>query len=306
MAIKTLTTEHLTWINIDQVNNEALNFLRSKYNFHHLDLEDVQGESQTPKIDTYKNYLFMVVQFPHWNASLKQVQSHELNVFIGDGYLITIQHNKSKEMKNFFYRCMKNKSVKKDWMSASSGYLLYRLLESLFKNVRPMLNKMGRGLQEIETTVFDETPNSETVKQLAIHRRAVLAFRRTIDPQRYLIANLSHVRKPFLNEETSLYFDDISDYLNKTWVIVDAYRDSIQGLHVTVESLLTQRTNKVISILTVISVGLLPFTVLASIYGMNIDNLPFAHHPYGVWAMFGGLMILTIVLMVVMKKKRWL
>lgn len=303
MAIKTLKTDNLTWVNIDQVDEEALTYLRTKHNFHHLDLEDVQGESQTPKLDTYNNYLFLIVQYPHWNPNLKQVVAYELNIFIGEGYLITIQHTKSKEMKDFFYRCMKNKTIRKDWMSRTSGYLLYRLLESFFKNSRPMLNRIGKELLIIEDNIFEQQPTAQTVRQLAVHRRANLNFRRIIDPQRYLIANLSHIRKPFLNEETSLYFDDISDYLTKTWAVADTYRDTINGLHVTVESLLAQRTNRVIGVLTVISVGLLPFTVLASIYGMNVESLPFADNPVAVWSMFGVLAVIIIGLMITMRNK---
>ena len=154
--------------------------------------------------------------------------------------------------------------------------------------------------------MFEGEQNTEIVKELAIYRRNILSLRRMIDPQRYLMANLSHIRKPFLNEETSLYYDDINDYLNKVWAIIDTYRDTIQGLHVTVESLITQRTNKVISALTVISVGLLPFTVLASIYGMNITGLPFATNPLWVWGMFGVLAALLGIVIIVMRTRKWL
>jgi Mg2+ and Co2+ transporter CorA len=75
---------------------------------------------------------------------------------------------------------------------------------------------------------------------------------------------------------------------------------------VTVESLINQRTNKVISSLTVISVSLLPLTLLSGIYGMNIANLPFADNPKWVWMMFGGLALFIIGIIIAMKKKRWL
>ncbi|PIT86281.1 MAG: hypothetical protein COU33_04065 [Candidatus Magasanikbacteria bacterium CG10_big_fil_rev_8_21_14_0_10_43_6] len=306
MAIKTLATGKLTWINIDAVDAEALEFLHKNHNFHHLDLEDVQGESQTPKIDTYKNYLFVVLQFPQWKPEEKSVVPHGLDIFIGEEYLITIQHSKSKELKNFFYRCMKNKSVQRDWMSQNSGYLLYKLLESLFKNTQPILNNIGKQLDMVERDIFEGEQDTQIVKKLAIHRRNILNFRRIIDPQRYLIANLSHTRKPFLNEETSLYFDNINDYLSKLWSIVDTYRDTVNGLHVTTESLINQRTNKVIGVLTTISVALLPFTVLSSIYGMNIVGLPYAQNPIGVWLMFLVLAVVVTITIVLMRRKTWL
>ena len=158
----------------------------------------------------------------------------------------------------------------------------------------------------VEQDIFGGEQDTNVVKKLAINRRNILNFRRIIDPQRYLIANLSHTRKPFLNEKTSLYFDNINDYLSKLWSIVETYRDTVNGLHVTTESLINQRTNKVIGVLTTISVALLPFTVLSSIYGMNIVGLPYAQNPLGVWLMFLGLAALVFITIVVMRKKTWL
>jgi magnesium transporter len=306
MAIKTLKQKNLTWVNIDSVDDSALSFLKENYNFHQLDFEDLQGDSQTPKIDTYKNYLFIVFQFPHWKPDSQTVIPHEIDVFIGDRYLITVQHTKSKEMKNFFYRCMKNKSIKRDWMSGSSGYLLYKLLEALFRNSQPMLNGMGKQLYQIEEQIFAGDHDPVVVRQLGVHRRNVLHFRRILDPQRYLISTLSHTRRSFLDETLNLYFDDVTDYLNKLWAIVNTYKDTVEGLHVTVESLINHRTNKVISALTVISVSLLPLTLLSGIYGMNIAGLPYAQNPLWVWMMFVGLLGFIAFVIIVMKKKKWL
>jgi len=208
-------------------------------------------------------------------------------------------------MKNFFYRCMRNRSIKREWMSNGSGYLLYKLTESLFHNSRPILHNIGKQISQLETDIFENKPDTHVVKQLATHRRNILGFRRIIDPQRYLLSHLSHIRKPFLDETLSLYFDDVNDYLSKLWSVITNYKDTVDGLHVTVESLLTRRTNNVISALTVISVALLPLTLLAGIYGMNIP-LPFANHPLLVWGMFGTLATGIILIIFIMKRKQLL
>ena len=306
MAIKTLKQGDYTWINIDKLDDEALKYLKANYNFHHLDYEDLQGEVQTPKIDVYKNYLFLVFHFPLWNPSAQKVRSHEVDVFIGDNYLITIQHSKTKEMKNFFYRCMKNRKVKADWMQEGPGFLLYRLIEALFHTTQPIIDKIGKQISELENEIYAGEQDTGTVKELAIHRRNVLQLRRILDPQRYLVANLSHIRKPFLNEDLTLYFDNINDYLSKLWSITETYKDTVNGLHVTVESLINHRTNKVISALTVMSVALLPLTLLSGIYGMNISGLPYAQNPLWVWMMFVGLLLVIFMVVLVMKKKKWL
>lgn len=295
----------MQWINIERVDDEALGFLKKNYLFHHLDLEDIQSESQTPKIDSYKNYVFLVLQFPHWDGLNKTVVPYEVDIFVGENYLITIQHGKIKEMKNFFYKCMKNKKVKKEWMRDDAGTLIYHLLSALFHNTHPILNNIGKQISAVEEKIFTGEPGTQTIRQLALLRRNVLSFRRILDPERYLMATLSHTRKPFLKEEMSLYFDNIVDYLNKLWAILDTYRDTIDGLHVTVESLINRRTNKVIGALTVISVSLLPLTLLTGVYGMNIP-IPYADRPIVVGSMFLFLIVVILLVIVHMKKRKWL
>lgn len=305
MSIKTFTQDKLTWVNIDKIDEESLLYLKKNYQFHPLDYEDLLSEQQVPKIDSYKDYLFIILKFPHWQAETNSIIEHEIDIFIGDNYLVTIQHSKSKEIKNFFYRCMNNRKIKADWLS-SSGFLLYRLIDSLFENSGHILNHMGKQIGELEHEIYQGAQESSIIKKLSIYRRNILHFRRIIDPQKYLIANLSNVRRTFLDESLKLYFDDVSDDLNRIWAIIETYKETVNGLHITVESLLNRRTNKIISSLTVISVALLPLNLLAGIYGMNIDKLPFAHNPVFVWSMFGLLAGLIVLIILIMQKKKLL
>lgn len=304
--VKFLPTEKFTWVNIDTIDNEAIEYLQKNHNFHHLDIENIQGDKQTPKIDIYKNYLFLVLHIPHWKVETETIVPVEVDIFINENFLITIQHGKSKTINNFFYRCRKNRSIRREWMKGSTGYLLYQLVEALFKNTSPILNNINSELNSVEEDIFSENYDTKAIRQLAYLRRDVLNFRRIIDPQRHLIAKLAHVQKPFLSEETSIYFDDVNDYLNKLWSIVERYIDTINGLHVTTESIINQRTNRVISALTIISVSLLPLNLLSGIYGMNIDRLPFAHSPNFVWGIYLVLIILIFSILIYGKKKRWL
>jgi len=306
MAVKEIKQGNLRWINISKVDEESLAYLKKNFKFHPLDFEDIQSETQNPKLDVYKNYLFVILHFPQWKPSSKKIIPHEVDVFVGEDYIVTIQHGKNKEIKNFFYRVMNNRKLREEWMSESSGFLLYKLLEVLYSKSRPMLNNISKQISHIENEIFTGEQDVEAIKQLALHRRNVLNFRRILDPQRYLVSTLSHTRKPFLDESLSLYFDNVKDYLDKLWVIADSYKETIEGLHLTVESLINQKTNKVIGALTVMSVALLPLTLLSGIYGMNIDNLPYAHSPLFVWSIFGGLTIFILGVIIWMRRRKML
>ena len=305
MPIKTLAQGNLNWINIDHLDSEMLSYLKTQYGFHPLDLEDLQSEQQIPKLDAYQNYLFIILQFPHWQGETNMIVAQELAIFLGDNYLITIQQNKSKELKNFFYRCLNNRKVKADWMSGSSGYLLYRLIEELFENTRPILNNIGKQISTVESAIFAGEQDTGIIKRLGGHRRNILLFRRILEPQRYLVSTLSHTRKSFLDEHMSLYFDNVHDSLNNMWAIVETFKETVDGLHVTVESLINRRINKLITVLTAFSVSLLPLNLLAGIYGMNIA-LPFQNQPNVIWIMFVVLTSLIILLIYALKRHKWL
>ncbi|OIO20107.1 MAG: hypothetical protein COY69_01155 [Candidatus Magasanikbacteria bacterium CG_4_10_14_0_8_um_filter_32_14] len=304
MSVKQIKQACLIWTNISSVNEESIDFLKKNFKFHQLDIEDIKSESQNPKLDTYKDYIFLVVHFPQWKVESKRVISHEIDIFVGPDYLVTIQHGKNKDIKDFFYKSMNNRKTRNEWINKSPGYLLYKILEELFSQCRIMIDALGKQISNVENEIFDDKPDGDIIRELAIYRRNVLNLKRILDPQRFLVASLSNTRKPFLDESLSIYFDNIKDYLDKLWVIVDTYKETLDGLHITVESLINQKTNKVINSLTIISVSLLPLTLLSGIYGMNIESLPFAHNPAFVWGLFGAIAGFILLLIFVMKKRK--
>lgn len=305
MPQKEIKEAGLSWIYLDNTNNDAIKYLKNNYNFHELDLEDIQtGGSQVPKLDIYKNYLFLVIQFPEWHEGKNALSRNEVYIFFGNGYVITIEPEQTKIMDNIFSNCLKNNQIKKDWMGKSSAYLLYNILEAIFHTSQPILSELGKKLTQAEEEIFQDKPDISLIREIAIYRRYILKFRRVIDPQRYIIANLSHIRRSFLDESMGLYFDDLTDFLNKQWSILESFRDTIEGLHVTLETLTTQHTNQTINFLTLISVGLMPLTLLSSIYGMNILHLPFANNPIYVWLLFVLLGIGTARFMIYIRKQQ--
>lgn len=304
MPIKTIKAKGLTWYNIDDPNKDTVDFLREHFKFHPLDLKDVLGEAQHPKIDSYKNYHFIVLHFPGLHKDKNQITDNEIDIFIGSDYLITVQKKRYKVLKDTFFRLLGNQKLKKEYMEGGSGFLLYRILEILYHQSNQVLNYINHNVRHVEHNVFEQDKN--VVKELAILRRQILNFRGIIDPQRIIIHHLTTIKRDYLSEEMSPYFDDINDYLNKIWMISTNYKEIIDGMHETNESLISNRTNQVIKVLTVISVALLPLTLLSGIYGMNIEGLPWSHHPQIVWGIYAVLFVTIILSIMYFKKKKWL
>lgn len=310
MASKILTEGKLTWTHIESLTPEILSELKTKYSFHQLDVDDVASEStHIPKMDVYKNYIFLVLHLPHWNPTEKKITINQVNFFVGENFFITIPHRDAKEVRSLFFRCLKNHKLKKEWMGGSSGLLLYHVIAELFREARPLLNNIGKHVALVEDEVFSGEQNTRIIKDLAGYRRNILLYRNIIDPQRYVISSLANVRRSFLDENLVIYFDDIRDYLDKLWAIVETYKETINGLYITVESIMNQRTSKVLTILTIISAALLPHTLFFNLYSMNLTGLPLSGSPGLVWSLFGMLTLIVAGVLVItlrrMKKGGW-
>ncbi|MFH0819178.1 MAG: magnesium transporter CorA family protein [Patescibacteria group bacterium] len=306
MAIKIIKFNNLRWINIDNFDDVAAKFLKNNFKFHHLDIQDCAQDNPHPKVDMYKKYLFAVFNFPELGADNIRIDSNELDVFIGENFLVTIQKKKFKFLKTIFYRCVRSSNIKEEFFNSSSGFLLYKILHNLYGSTTAINNYFSTQISELEKTIYDKYPENTTVTKLAGVRRDILKAISILEPQRYTINTLVHARQNFLPEELNIYFDDVHDLIESVWIILKNYDDIISGLQTTTESLISNKTNEVVKILTTISVALMPLTLLSGIYGMNIDLLPGAHKPLFVWLIFIVLSTITLSTLLYLRKKNWL
>ncbi len=304
MARNIAERQNLTWISIDNVNNDDIEFLK-KFGFHPLDIQDLNpGNRHRPKIDIYRSYVFLVFHFPYYNEKDKRINFVETGVFLKDDLIITVIDKGYEPIKQIFEKFKQQKKLKKT-TKLTSGFQLYKILDHVFRQTTPILTKFGNSVFQVEESVYNEQPK-KTAYDIAIIRRNVLNLRRILDPQRPLISRIMNTKKRFLPEILNVYFDDIQDFLDRACILLDNFRDSIEGVTITNDFLLSQRINNVMKTLTIISVALLPLTLLTGIYGMNIDGLPFTENLWGVAIM--GVLILSVVIgsIFILRKRNWL
>jgi len=278
LNLESLTSGDLTWVNIERPTERETEYLAQNYPFHPLDLDDCLSRIQRPKIDEYKDYLFLVFHFPVFNKETRVTAPSQVSVFIGEKYLITLHKGELKPLVKLFKECQIDEESRQENFSQGSGYLLYRIIDRLVDYCLPILNKLSDNIEDVEDDIFaHEMPRA--IKQISMLRRDVISFRRIIWPMRAVIGSLEPKARRFTKTDLEVYFGDTVDHVDKIWDELDEYKEIIEGLNDTHDSLATNRTNEVIRILTIIASILLPLTLLASIYGMNIP-LPFQESPY--------------------------
>jgi len=302
MALKTKKYNNIAWINIVEPDASDLQHIAEKYKFHLLDIKDVKGEAQRSKIDVYLNYAFIVLQFPVTYKDSYILGSHELDIFLGKDYIITIQKKKLKSLNQFFYKVGNNKKLLAEIFSRQAAYILYHILENQYRSSFGIIDWLSKEINRLEQEVYDENPK-RAVKELAQLRRNVLSYKSLIDPQRFVAQTLATVKKDYLSGDLENYFDDILDYIQRIYSALLNDKELIDGLHETNESLATFRLNRVMKILTIFSVSMLPLTLLTGLYGMNLETLPLIHNEQLVWYIFGGLVALIVIIFIWLKKK---
>jgi magnesium transporter len=305
MATGEITFGKLKWINIRHPTQASVKFLLDDYAFHPLDVDDVLSVAQSPKIDLYPNYIFFVMHFPTLHRAQQSVEIHRLNIFIGPNFVITSHHRPFEVLESIFSSCRDQSDIRRQFMGRSAGYLAYRILHILAKNTLAMLDELAKDISLVEEQIFDELSPS-AVRQLAHLRRNILHIRRVVLPNKFVIDTLVRTKRVFLGKDSEVYFDDIDDHIERTWVLLENARELINGLHETNESLVSHRTNDIIRTLTVISVSLLPLNLMAGMYGMNIVGLPYADHPQIFWMLFGGMALIILTMLIFLKTRRWL
>lgn len=303
--IKTISEGKFTWTNIVNPNEETMKMLKKKYDFHELDLEDCLSEAQRSKIDDYDDYLFIVLHFPYYDSRRKRIVQEEVDIFIGQNYLLTLHEAKLKAITNLAEKCEGDKLMTKEVMEKGSGYLLYILIRELFDDAFPMLDEMERSVNGIESDMFDSEAEKDMVRDILWLKKDIITCRRIIAPQRTVIAQLEHKNKKFLPEKLEVYFDDVVDKIEKIWSSLENLKELTEGLQNTNEILIGHQTNKIIKILTTFSVVLLPLTVITGFYGMNV-NLPFAHSGSAAIGIGASMFVLIISMLGFFKWKRWL
>jgi magnesium transporter len=299
-----LSANGLTWVHVDRPGVVEAEVLAARFGFHELDIEDVLSKRQRPKIDEYPDYLFVVLHFPFYDKSVQRLNAAELDVFLGQEFLITLPNVELLPVTYLFRRCEGDPRLRADLFSKGSGYLLYHVLDDLFDYCFPILDKIGTKLDSIEDEMF-EGRSDEIVRDISNAKQEIISYRKIIKPERATLRVLERYTERFLPEDLEIYFDDIVDASERIWDLLDNYKEVIEGLESTNEAFISHKQQYRLQILTVVSVVLLPLTLLASIFGMNVavpgegDTAPF-------WVLVAVMIAVGTGLLGVFRWKRWL
>ncbi len=277
-----LTNPHdLLWIDIYECTSEDLAVLARTFEFHPLAIEDCLQESPRAKVDRYEDYYFFVFHALRYNEeSDEEITTAELDVFLGPNYLITIHKEALPGVARLVKQCWYSTSL----MQRGPDYVLYNIVDGIVDEYFPILERIGVRIDELEDEIYTNPVRQITEEFLAL-KRTILLLRKVIIPQKRIFANVNGRYSFRIMDDNKPYYMDLVDHIEGIIDATDTYRDLVNGAMDTYYSIISNRTNDVVRVLTIISTVILPPTLITSFFGMNV-KLPFGMGESG-WAVWG-------------------
>jgi magnesium transporter len=282
-----LADEHnLLWLDLDRPTPAELQLLAGEFNFHPLAVEDATKQHQRAKIDRYDTFYFMVVHDVDYDPATSRIDEHELDIFLGKNYLVTVHYEPIAEVAEVAARLGRNLSV----IEHGVGVLLYSLLDTIVDHYFPVVDQIRDRIHQLERRVF--TTRQPRLRE-GLHedifalRSELLQLRQVIGPQRDVLAVLARRDLPVVGKKTTVYFQDVQDHLLRVVDAVDVHRDLLGSVLDSYHAQNANGLNQVMRVLTSCSIILMSVSFIAGLYGMNFNpsasplNMPELNAAYG-------------------------
>ncbi|WP_264696313.1 magnesium/cobalt transporter CorA [Candidatus Nitrosacidococcus sp. I8] len=303
---KILESENV-WVHIqDLADYKTLLHLAALFNIHPLAVEDIFKKEQRPKIEPYEEQLFIVLGLPTIEDNTLKIR--RVGLFLGKNYLISFCDG----VNNPFTTLQKKLHKKNNTIQAHSiDYLFYTLVDSVIDQGFPLLESKGEEVENLEEILLFQPTRTELTH---IHRlkRELLHLRRIFWPQREVVNALLHMESDLIRSDTQIYLRDCYDHSIQLMELLETYRDMAGNMLDLYLSSISNHTNEIMRVLTIISTIFIPLTFIVGVYGMNFESnnhnpwaMPELRWHYGYPIVWLVMISIVIGLLVFFKKRKW-
>ena len=291
------------WVDMDQPGEADERVLLDVFKFHPLTVEDCRENRHYPKIEEFEDYLYFIVHGVTANTSPERFNTIELDGFLGPNYVITYHHEMFRSINNV------KQQVRQTPIACQRGaaFLLHQILDQVVDYYSPVLDSFDDRIDKLEDDIFTlRRPNNEILSQIMDLKRSVLRLRRISGKQMDILHRMSRGEFGLIPEEMRPFYRDVYDHLVRVVDLADSYRDLISGSLEAYLSVVSNRLNEIMKVLTIFSAIMLPLTFIAGVYGMNFDNMPELHSRWGYFAVWVLMIIVALGMLLFFKRRGWI
>jgi magnesium transporter len=296
----------LRWVDLRAQDAEHLELLRSRFEFHPLAIEDCAHYDQRPKVEEYRDHLFLVTQgFVCPGETVRELVFEELHAFLGERYLVTVHLTEIHALEQVWKRLGDEPRL----FARGVDFAYYLVVDGIVDENFPILDRVADELDELEDSILAGS-KPEDLQRIFELKRHLVTMRKVLSPQRDVMGLLAKRGDERIGERTQVYLRDVHDHLLRINESIDANRDLLANTLEAYLSTVNQRTNEIMKYLTVMSAVFLPLSFVVGFFGQNFHNLPFLDE----WVRSDALMWFMIVICLMVpagmlgwfRHKRWL
>ncbi|MEI7891014.1 MAG: magnesium transporter CorA family protein [bacterium] len=302
--MKTVAFKNITWIDFSDPSADDVLYLQENFDIHPLTIEEFVTPTYRPKATQYDNCIFLTIHIPLFDTKARTTYPGELDIVITKDHLITGHNKEIFQLEDFFAQLQNSEGKRRLYMNKTPAHLLYNILELLLESCFPRIDHIHEKLENIEEQVFNNK-EKEMVFEISVVKRDILNFRRTLKPQRHIIESLAQMKSPLIAPELSAYFQDLTGTNIRLWNALESNKETIESMEETNNSLLSNKLDLTMKVLTIFSAIFLPMTLYSNVMSMS-TNIPLSHNNEGFWIHTAIMLIISIFTIILFWVKKWL
>ena len=296
----------ISWVNINGLNNLSdIEQLGVHFNIHPLTLEDIVNTLHRPKIDEFENYLFIVLKMLYFSNDENDdsLKYEQVSLVVGKNYVLTFQESDGDVFDDLRDRISNSKGRIR---SQGSDYLMYSILDAIVDNYFTVIEAFSDKIEHLEEQIFEpDTNTNETPGHIQDLKQEILKIRRSILPFREVVNRLEKIDCAIIDPKTHSYLRDLYDHIVQVSESIDLCREMVWNLMDMHMSIISNKMNEVMKVLTIMATIFIPLTFLAGIYGMNFDNIPELHYEYSYFVLWGIMVVIFVLMLIYFRRKKW-
>ncbi len=296
-----------TWMDLEKPSKEELAGLQEKYGIHPVVLNELTEQSLRTKVDLYPHYAYMIFRFPALvsNGELHETDELEVDFIVGKDFIITTHYVPVPSLYSLGKYLETGALLNKEKKIEHAGFLFYAMMRRLYQATEDDLIHLRNHIKKIENLIF-EGQERQMVEDISKLNRVLINFWWCTRAHAQLLSSFEIVSKSFWGESFYYYVHSLTGEFTKIDRMIDGYKEVVRGLRETNDSLLTNKTNQTMKILSMAAATILPVSAIASIFGMNVKHMPFVEMEYGFWVVLLGMLLLSVLGMAYFKFKKWI
>jgi len=291
------------WVDLERPEEEEMETLDRVFDLDEVALEDCLHGEQRPRIDDYDRYIFMVLYGLYGLKEEEELEPHKLAAFCGPRFLITVHRYPILTVRQVKARCGRHPE---GMLGQGVDFVLFTIIDEMVDDYLRIVDRFDDDLDKLEDMSFEAEFDDALLSQVADVRKELLQLRRLANAQRQLLRPVAKGEFDFVSDLLSQRFDQVCGHLTDVIETVDGLRDRILGIRDNYHAALTHRTNEIVKALTLFAGILLPLSLVAGIYGMNLPVWPPAGHPLSFWGVLLAMGALGVALYFFFRRRKWL